>query len=565
MSRRIARTRRRWAGRGWHVPVLVLAVLVQGALALWLGSRGWFSGDLIHYYVERGGAPGGGEGLMEPHAAHWQVLLIIGYLVMFKVLGLTSYLPYLAVTVLVHLVLVLLAHRLLLRVGTHPFAALLAALALLTYGAGSEAFLVEAPVALTSAMLIAVVSIGVLLRRDFDSRSLVVSGVLLLVAVMVSLGGVVAAVWVGFFALARGVRAMAAVVLLPAGAFLVWYAVWGRGAARVLLSPSEALEVPSAALTLLVAPFDDLTGRWGAGPVLVLAVLGATVWGARRRPLLASLALAGFAAASFHAVLSAVAQVPYGMDQVTTSRYRYVVLVALLPGLALLLDAVVSALRDSLAPPQRRVALVLGAAAGSLLLVHAALGQVTAARSLAEIGEKTRQHLAGTVLATSTGEEIINDAVRGSYISGEDLGRLADPALRSELPELDASAEDRIEAESNYFVVVSDEDPGLGDPGEVESDSFDRELRAGSGCRSYTATNDTPTLTVSSLVGAAVRVRSDAGNVTTRLHRPEEDVEGDLVAWNTVAGEWTYIGTSAQVAELDVTFDTGGRFTICLP
>ncbi|CAA9369533.1 MAG: hypothetical protein AVDCRST_MAG32-474 [uncultured Nocardioides sp.] len=563
MSRRIRRTPRRWTGTGWHAPVLVLAVLVQGAVALWLGSRGWFSGDLIHYYVERGGAPGGDEGLMEPHAAHWQVLLIIGYLVMFKVLGLTSYLPYLAVTVIVHLALVLLSHRLLLRAGAHPTAALLAALALLTYGAGSEAFLVEAPVALTSAMLIALVSISVLLRRDFDSRGLALVAVLLLVAVMVSLGGVVAAVWVGFFALSRGVRAMAAVVLVPAAAFLVWYAVWGRTAARVLLSPSEALEVPGAALALLVAPFDDLTGRWGAGPVLVLAVLGATVWGARRRPLLASLALAGFAAAAFHAVLSAVAQVPYGMEQVTTSRYRYVVLVALLAGLALLLDAVVTALRDALGPPQRRVAVLLGAAAASLLLVHAALGQFTAARSLAEIGDKTRQHLAGTLVATSTGQEVINDAVRGSYISGEDLGQLADPALRSELPAFEASAEDRIEAESNYFVAVSDEDLDLGDPGEVDSDSFDRELRAGTGCLGYNATNDTPTLTVSSLVGADIRVRSEAGNITTRLHRPDEDVEGDLVAWRTEPGEWTYIGTTAQVAELDVTFDTGGRFIIC--
>ena len=117
-------TRRRdgWRRRrprlpGWHLVVLYLAVLVQGGVALWLGGRGWFSGDLIHYYVERGGAPGGSEGLMEPHSAHWQLTLIVIYLLLFKLVGLTTYLPYLAVTVVVHLALVLVMHRVLLRFG----------------------------------------------------------------------------------------------------------------------------------------------------------------------------------------------------------------------------------------------------------------------------------------------------------------------------------------------------------------------------------------------------------------------------------------------------------------
>ena len=116
--------------------MLYLAVLVQGAVALWLGSRGWFSGDLLRYYVERGGAPGASENLMEPHAAHWQLTLILVYLLLFKLIGLTTYVPYLALTVLVHLALVLVMHHLLRRLGAGRVAALLSALLLLTYGAG---------------------------------------------------------------------------------------------------------------------------------------------------------------------------------------------------------------------------------------------------------------------------------------------------------------------------------------------------------------------------------------------------------------------------------------------
>lgn len=554
------------AGRGriaWHTPTLVAAATAQGGVALWLGAQGWFSGDLIHYYVERGGASGGGEGLMEPHSAHLQVTLIVGYLVMFKLLGLTTYVPYLAVTVLVHLALVVAMHRLLVRLGTDPLAALVAALALLTYGAGSEAFIVEAPVALSAAMLVAVVATLVVLRGDFDRRSCLTASALLLLGVTISLGGVVAAVWVGFLALSRGVRAMAAVVLLPALMFVVWYAVWGHDASRVQLSGAEVMRIPESAWALVVAPVDDLTGGWGAGPALVVAMVAVTVWSARTRPMLVSVVLAGFAAATFHAVLSAVAQLPYGLEQVLTSRYRYVVLVGMLPGLALLLDVALATARGRLTVAHLRVVHPLAAGLGCMLLLHAALGQYRVGEAVETVGDKTRSLLAGTAMAMATGEEPINDSVQGSYISGRDLARLADPSLASELPRLRQTAEDRIDAEGSYFVEVSQAELELGSPGVVRSDSFDDTLEPGSGCRVYTATNATPTLTITSLVGAGFRVRSEASSVTTRLHRPDEGVEGELVAWKVEPGEWTHIGTTAQVAELDVTFDTDGRFTIC--
>lgn len=549
---------------GWHLRVLWVAVLVQGGVAMWLGGRGWFSGDLIHYYVERGGAPGGTEGLMEPHAAHWQLTLVLVYLVLFKLIGLTSYLPYLAITVLVHLALVLVAHRLLLRLGAHPLAALASALVLLTYGAGSEAFLVEAPVALTSSMLLGAIAVLLLVRHDHDRRSTAVAGVLLLVGCTISLGGVVAAVWVGVFALTRGVWHMLQVVGLPAAAFLVWYAVWGRGATRILLSREETLQLPESAATLLVMPFDNVTGGWGAGPAVLLAVLVAIAYGSRHRPLLVQVSIAGLAGATFHAVVSAVAQLPYGIEQVTTSRYRYVVLLLLLPGLALVLDRLVTTAAGRFGSAERRPAVALGLVAVVLLTMHAALGQYRVGQSVASIGDLTREHLAGTTLAVAAGEKLLTDAVRGSYISGEDLERLADPALRAELPDLDPSEHDRLEAESNYFVAVTGDELELAPPAEVASDSFSPPLVARPGCRTYTATNGTPTLVLTSYLGTGLRFRGDAGSVLTRLSRPDEDLRADPVEWRTEPDAWTYVATTAQLAELSVTFDVGGTYTLCL-
>ena len=50
-------------------------------------------------------------------------------------------------------------------------------------------------------------------------------------------------------------------------------------------------------------------------------------------------------------MVSAIAQLPYGIEQVTTSRYRYVVLLLLLPALALVLDALVDMVAGQ--PPDR--------------------------------------------------------------------------------------------------------------------------------------------------------------------------------------------------------------------
>lgn len=562
-------TRQRFGTRGlpripdWRLCVLYVAVVVQGGVAIWLGSRGWFSGDLLRYYVERGGAPGGSEGLMEPHAAHWQLTLITVYLLMFKLIGLTTYVPYIALTVLVHLALVLVMHQLLLRLGAGRTPALLSALALLTYGAGSEAFLVEAPVALTSSMLLGAISVLLLVRRDHDVRSTLVASILLLVGVTISLGGVVAAVWVGVFALSRGFWHMVRVVGPSAVAFVGWYAVWGRGSTRILLSREEALQVPESAATLLTAPFDNVTGGWGAGPALVLAAVLVIALRGRQRPDLVQVAVAGVAAAVFHAVVSAIAQLPYGIEQVTTSRYRYVVLLLLLPALALVLDALVDLVAGQMAGPQRMPAVVVAASVVGLLTLHAALGQYRVGQGIESIGELTRTHLAGTIAATAAGEKVLTDAVRGSYISGEDLERLADPAVRSELPDLDPSEQDRLDAESNYFVAVTGKELDLAPPADLTTDSFTPSLTERPGCRTFRATNSTPTVVITSYLGAGFKFLGDASAVSTVLSRPDDDHTSDPVEWRTSPGEWTYVATTAQVADLAITFDSGGAYTFC--
>jgi hypothetical protein len=412
-------------------------------------------------------------------------------------------------------------------------------------------------------MLLGAVSLLVLVRRDHDRGSVLVAGVLMLVGVTISLGGVVAAVWVGVFALARGFRHMAWVVALPAVAFIAWYAAWGSGSSRILLSREEALRIPESAATLMTAPFNDVTGGWGAGPALLLAVLAAVAHRGQRRPLLVQATIAGIVGAMFHAVVSAVAQLPYGIDQVTTSRYRYVVLVMLLPGLALLLDTLLAAAARHMVVDQVRPAAVMALAVVGLLGLHAALGQYRVAQGVETLGDLTRSHLAGTMIATAAGEKVLTDSVRGSYISGDDLGRLAEPDLRSELPDLDPTEQDRLDAESNYFVAVTGKEVELAPPADLVTDSFSPSMTERPGCRSFSATNATPTLVITSYLGAGFRFLGDASSVTTVLSRPDEDRTSDPIEWHTSPGKWTYVATTAQVADLAITFDSGGDYTFC--
>ncbi|GAA5152971.1 hypothetical protein GCM10023340_34210 [Nocardioides marinquilinus] len=572
----VDRFRSSWRRRpAWPEVVLGVGVLVQGVIALVVGSRGWFSGDVIHYFTERGGLPGGTEGLNEPHAGHWQPVLIAVYRVMFELFGLRTYLPYLALTVLVHLAVVVLLYAILVRLGLNRWTALVAALLVLTYGSGSEAFLVEAPVALTAALALGLVTLHVLIGGDFSARSVLVGNLVLLVAVMLSIGGVVAAVWVGCFALARGWRTMLATVALPAVSFVTWYLLAGRGGDRLYIRGAEWLEVPEAAATLLAQPFGDVVLAPNLGATLLVgAVVGALV-GAARAPRLAALGLAGLLAAAVHAVLSSVAQVPFGDAQVLTSRYRYVVLVLLVPAAALAVQVVIDAVSPRVPDASRRI-LAVGAAALALgVLVNAAVDQRTTARLVGDAGDLGQTLLRGTLAAVSTGEVPINDATRGEYFSGFDLARLTEPEAQSEIPAYEVDQADRIAAESRFFVRVSDEplaedpdiepplDPASMLPSRLESLSFTTPLEQGPGCGRYLATSGTPSLRVTSYQGAAITVTSRAGTVTTTLVRDDLGVRGDPQTWDVDPGDTLSIATTAQVVTLEVGFDSGDYFEIC--
>src|SRR5436309_15376569 len=104
-----------------------MSAMAFGVL-LFLGRRMTFRAD---EWTVAANPPGGSiASWLEPHNEHWSTVLYLVYEPIFQVFGLRTYLPYLAVLLLIHLIAAAGLYRLLLKVS-HPVVALAAAAILL--------------------------------------------------------------------------------------------------------------------------------------------------------------------------------------------------------------------------------------------------------------------------------------------------------------------------------------------------------------------------------------------------------------------------------------------------
>src|SRR5262249_10340770 len=145
-------------------------------------------------------------------------------------------------------------------VGARPWVAFGTGWLVLFYGAGSEAFMWDAPMVLTSGLLLGLVAMLVMVRRQFSLVSRLVGAVLLLAAVMCSGTGLVAAVTGGCVVLLRVGLRSALVVAAPAGlAFTVWFFTIGQDG-RVNVSGSRIPEIPAYVWKGLTGSLGSLLG-----------------------------------------------------------------------------------------------------------------------------------------------------------------------------------------------------------------------------------------------------------------------------------------------------------------
>lgn len=541
--------------------VLVVAAAVQSFAVLRMARSSWFGVDAVHYLTLRGPVPSVNEGLFKPYGGHWQTIPLLVYRGLFATVGMRSYLPYVAVALALHVAIVFVLYALLRSVGARRWTAFGASWLVLFFGAGSEAYLWDAPMVLTSGLLLGMVALLVMVRRRFSWPSRLVGAMLLVAAVMCSGTGLVATVTVGCFVLLRaGLRAALMVGAPAVIAFSVWFFTMGRDG-RVSVSGSRIQDLPVFVWHGVTGSLGSLLGIPGTGVVLLATLLVVLVWPVIEAGALRQLALAGMVGAVTQLGLSSFATLTAGPDSARVGRYEYLVLVLLAAALTLGLETVQGLSEQGHSGTGLREALPVVAV---LLLAASTLQGVSGERRQEDLGAANarlyRTWVYGSVMAADAGEKQLTlDA--GTGFNGGPFELFAQPQLRNNLPDGPATPETRLNAESEYFVSVSGTDPHRFQHTNISVKGLQPSTRLGPGCHALTTDGTGPaTIDVRGRRGTEIGISSNSTVVTSQLFR--RFVPSTQRAWGVAPGQ-VYVATSARWATLRVVLNGSGAVSVC--
>jgi hypothetical protein len=303
------------------VPFLV-ASLIAGALLLYLGRT------LTFYYDEWRSITFDGTALdyLRPVNEHWSTIPLALYRSTFSVVGLQSYLPYLAQVIALHLITCAGAYVLMRRRVGRPAATVLA-LPLLFLGAGSENLFWAFQTGFVGSVAFGLWALVVV---EMPGRRNAVASSVLLVAALMSSG-------IGLFflvglvartAVDRGLRARSLVAAPGALAYLTWHAVLGHDAVGGDLGgPASAtwfaVRGVGYAVQAMVDVQDPALRAVGVAAVAVLATIAVRRSLRGRKHGLAIGCLVGLV--SMYLLIGvARAEHPSPLDFATSGRYVYV-------------------------------------------------------------------------------------------------------------------------------------------------------------------------------------------------------------------------------------------------
>ncbi len=335
-------------------------VLVEvGAFVFYLvlARTQWFFADEWEFLSGRGVNP---SDLLRSHYGHWVAVPIVVYRVLWEVVGLRSYLPYVGVAIGLHLLAAVLLWVVMRRAEVSPWIATLAASMFVLFGAGAQDILWAFQITFTGALVFGLVHLllvdhdGPVDRRDWLG---LVAGAL---GLMCSGVAVTMVIVVGVAALLRRSWRVAALHTVPLGVvYGVWWLRYSQGVHSFV---GSARQIFDWCVTGGAAVFGALGSVWGVGWVLaamlvvggVLAARESGVGGAHGRLALPSALLIGAAA---FLLIAAFDRSGIGASAAKLSRYLHIVAALVLPSIAVAIDALA------------RRARVLGVVAMAALLV----------------------------------------------------------------------------------------------------------------------------------------------------------------------------------------------------
>ena len=308
--------------------IAIGAATVVGLVILWLSRSFKFYFDEWDFILA---APTWTPAsLLEPHNQHPSMLLISVYAVLLNTVGLRSYLPYMAVLLVLHAATAVLLFELVRR-RAGDLIGLAAGALFLVLGAGWENLLWAFQIGFVGAVACGLGMLIALATLDGQSprtrRRLAVAVVLLIASLMFS--GIGLGFWVAaaVLFLATPGRRRDVLVLLPiAVAFGAWYLAYGRHGATPSVAPSagNVLALPLYVAWGVGSAIAGLAGLGGPiGLPLALVAGGVTAYRWWRRHTLDAFALAVVAALlSFYLVVG-LNRAQLGFEQSGAGRYVY--------------------------------------------------------------------------------------------------------------------------------------------------------------------------------------------------------------------------------------------------
>jgi len=336
-------------------PIFGAMAVASSIFVLWLGLGLTFFSD-EWAFIER-------RSLLDPatwwapHNEHWSTLPILVYGALLQVVGLRSYVPYLAVLYALHVV-VCAGVFVLVRRRSGPLAGLAAASIGLLLGAGFENLFWGFQLGFVGSTAAGIWALAVLDWTPTRARRAAVAA--LLTAAVASSGiGLTFLVAVGTALMLRPAwKSSWRWTGIPVVAFAVWFILIGRTGIGIDRQPM-AFDTLAAVPGFVAGGFANAAGAvLGIGPELGLlaaglAAVAAVALGFRRRSRRPVLAVACTIGLAFQYTLIAAARAGVTVDQVDYSRYTYIGALLALVALA----DVAGSVRLPAAPVQRRVAI----------------------------------------------------------------------------------------------------------------------------------------------------------------------------------------------------------------
>ncbi len=274
--------------------------------------------------------------LFAPHNEHWSTIPILVFRGVFAVFQLHSYVPYMAVLLLLHVAIAHVLWRLMRAAGADPLLATALAGMFLVLGAGSENILWAFQMGFLGALLFGLIGLWI---AEVGGRGLLsVAGIVAacLASLMCSGIAVPMVVVIGVdLALQRRFRDAIVVVAISAAAYVAWFEAYGKAAvAGHHLGVAEILSLPDFVLAGLISTMTTVFGGPALGLVVALLTVAALVVAGRvggvAPPLLAMLV-----GVILVFLVIGAGRAGLGNDYARQSRYMYVAAALLLPAIGL--------------------------------------------------------------------------------------------------------------------------------------------------------------------------------------------------------------------------------------